>query len=167
MTRKGARRAKVPLPPATAAALDAYLLDRTHRSSNVNTDLSGRPLLATAAGARLDQSALYKLVRRLARAAAVPSWDRLSPHSTPARRWATCRTSPGTATRAPPAATTDPATAWTATPPTPLPPTSPQLPERDLRRGLRPNTCGDHGGCGSLPSRGDPPAPVSLDASGL
>ena len=39
------------------------------------------PLLATASGSRLDQSALWKLVRRLARAADIPSWAQLSPHS--------------------------------------------------------------------------------------
>ena len=39
------------------------------------------PLLATAGGARLDQSALWKLVRRMARAAAIPQWRELSPHS--------------------------------------------------------------------------------------
>ena len=30
VTRKGARKAKVPLTPATVAALDAYLTDREH-----------------------------------------------------------------------------------------------------------------------------------------
>jgi integrase len=33
------------------------------------------------AARRLDQSALCKLVRRLARAAAIPSWQQLTPHS--------------------------------------------------------------------------------------
>lgn len=77
VTRKGGRRAVVVLPPPTAAALDAYLADRVGSSP-------GRvvgPLLATASGGRLDQGALWKLVRRLARAAAIPSWAQLSPHS--------------------------------------------------------------------------------------
>lgn len=42
--------------------------------------LSG-PLLATAAGRRLDQDALCQLVRRLAKAARVECWAKLSPHS--------------------------------------------------------------------------------------
>ena len=78
VTRKGGRRTSVVLPPATAAAVDAYLVDRLRR---VGTNLIGQPLLATTAGARLDQSALWKLVRRLARAAGIPSWEQLSPHS--------------------------------------------------------------------------------------
>jgi integrase/recombinase XerD len=78
VTRKGARRATVVLPPATAAALDAYLLDRTSRRPD--HPLEG-PLLATATGGRLDQSALCKLVRRLARAASIPSAAQLTPHS--------------------------------------------------------------------------------------
>jgi integrase len=62
----------VVLPPATAAAVDAYLATRADETG---------PLLATASGGRLDQAALWKLVRRLARAAGIPSWERLSPHS--------------------------------------------------------------------------------------
>jgi len=72
VTRKGGRRATVVLPPATAAAVDAYLAARGDEAG---------PLLATASGGRLDQAALWKLVRRLARAAGIPSWERLSPHS--------------------------------------------------------------------------------------
>ena len=72
VTRKGGRRATVVLPPATAAAVDAYLAAREDETG---------PLLATASGGRLDQAALWKLVRRLARAAGIPSWERLSPHS--------------------------------------------------------------------------------------
>ena len=77
VTRKGGRRATVVLPPATAAALDAYLTQRAHEG----VDPPAGPLLATATGRRLDQSALCKLVRRLARAAGIPSWQQLTPHS--------------------------------------------------------------------------------------
>jgi integrase/recombinase XerD len=77
VTRKGGRRATVVLPPATAAALDAYLDDR---ASGTGRPTEG-PLLATVSGGRLDQAALWKLVRRLARAAGIPSWAQLSPHS--------------------------------------------------------------------------------------
>ena len=44
VTRKGGRRATVVLPPATAAALDAYLTDRAHRRPDDPVD---GPLLAT------------------------------------------------------------------------------------------------------------------------
>jgi integrase/recombinase XerD len=73
VTRKGGRRATVALPPATAAALDTYL--------DMRADQPPGPLLATASGRRLDQAALWKLVRRLAHAAGIPSWAQLSPHS--------------------------------------------------------------------------------------
>ncbi|HUY51113.1 MAG TPA: tyrosine-type recombinase/integrase [Streptosporangiaceae bacterium] len=78
VTRKGARRARVPLTPATAAALDAYLEDRAGLAGA--GELAG-PLLATATGGRLRQAHLWELVRRLARAAGIETWDRLSPHS--------------------------------------------------------------------------------------
>lgn len=77
VTRKGGRRAVVVLPPPTAAALDAYLADRAGAAPGPVVG----PLLATASGRRLDQGALWKLVRRLARAAGIPSWAQLSPHS--------------------------------------------------------------------------------------
>lgn len=77
ITRKGGRRAAVPLPPATTAALDAYLDDRHARHPH---STSG-PLLTTSTGGRLDQKAIWHLTRRLARTAGVPSWAQLSPHS--------------------------------------------------------------------------------------
>jgi integrase/recombinase XerD len=81
VTRKGARRARVPLTPATAAALDAYFADRARRAGLASArELTG-PLLATATGGRLRQGYLWELVRRLARAADIQTWDRLSPHS--------------------------------------------------------------------------------------
>lgn len=77
VTRKGGRRATVVLPPATAAAVDVYLAARAGEAG----EPARGPLLTTAGGGRLDQAALWKLVRRLARAAGIPSWARLSPHS--------------------------------------------------------------------------------------
>ncbi|WP_225922804.1 tyrosine-type recombinase/integrase [Pseudonocardia oceani] len=78
VVRKGGRRATLPIPPATGAALDVYL---AARPPGPDGGPPAGPLLATASGARLDQSALCKLVRRLARAAEVPQWSELSPHS--------------------------------------------------------------------------------------
>jgi integrase/recombinase XerD len=81
VTRKGARKAKVPLTPATAAALDAYLADRARRAGLGSPAQLAGPLLATATGGRLRQGHLWELVRRLARTAGIDTWQELSPHS--------------------------------------------------------------------------------------
>ena len=78
--RKGARKARIPLAPATAAALDAYLADRARRGGRSDARQLAGPLLATGSGGRLRQGHLWELVRRLARAAGIEAWDRLSPH---------------------------------------------------------------------------------------
>ena len=80
VTRKGARRAKVPLAPARVATLDAYLTDRAHRAGLGDARQLTGPLLATASGGRLRQGHLWDLVRRLARDAGIAAWDQLSPH---------------------------------------------------------------------------------------
>jgi len=80
VTRKGARKARIPLTPATAAALDAYLADRARRGGLSEARQLAGPLLATASGGRLRQGHLWELVRRLARDAGIQAWDQLSPH---------------------------------------------------------------------------------------
>ena len=80
VVRKGARKAKIPLTPATVAALDAYLADRAERAGAGEWRQLSGPLLATAAGGRLRQGHLWELVRRLARTAGVGAWEQLSPH---------------------------------------------------------------------------------------
>jgi site-specific recombinase XerD len=80
VTRKGGRRTRVPLAPATAAALAAYLAERATLIGAPGGRGDG-PLLATSTGRRLDQAALWRLVRRLARAAGIEHWAALSPHS--------------------------------------------------------------------------------------
>jgi site-specific recombinase XerD len=77
---KGGRARRRALAPATAAALDAYL-DARARTAGVGVDRLAGPLLVTAGGARLDRHAVFRLVRRLARAAGIAAADRLSPHS--------------------------------------------------------------------------------------
>jgi integrase/recombinase XerD len=67
---KGGKPRRRALTPAAAEALDRYLDGR-----------ADGPLFVTAAGARLDRHAVFRLVRRLARQAGIASWDRLSPHS--------------------------------------------------------------------------------------
>ena len=80
VTRKGARKAKIPLTPATVAALDAYLDDRARRGGLSEARQLAGPLLATASGGRLRQGHLWELVRRLARDAGIEASDQLSPH---------------------------------------------------------------------------------------
>jgi integrase/recombinase XerD len=67
VVRKGARKAKIPLTPATVAALEAYLADRAARAGVGEWRQLSGPLLATATGGRLRQGHLWELVRRLAR----------------------------------------------------------------------------------------------------
>jgi integrase/recombinase XerD len=81
VTRKGAGKAKVPLTPATAAALDANLAARPVGPGWLTCGSSSGPLLATATGGRRRQGTLWELVRRLARAAGIETWQELSPHS--------------------------------------------------------------------------------------
>lgn len=86
---KGNRRAKVPLTPATVVALHAYLDHRaavpiggpgSESRPGAWRGMPG-PLLATTSGGRMRPSQLWELVRRLAAAAGITEWDRLSAHS--------------------------------------------------------------------------------------
>jgi integrase/recombinase XerD len=81
VVRKGARKAKVPLTPATTAALEAYLAARARQAGVGEWRQLVGPLLATATGGRLRQGHLWELVRRLARTAGIGAWQQLSPHS--------------------------------------------------------------------------------------
>jgi integrase/recombinase XerD len=79
-TGKGGRPRRRALTPGAVAALDDYLAQRAAGAGVPVAELTG-PLLATAGGGRLDRHAVFRLVRRLARAAGIPAWARLSPHS--------------------------------------------------------------------------------------
>lgn len=72
---KGGRRRTRPLPPAAVAAIDAMLEARPDR------DDPKAPLFVDAAGRSLDRHAVYRFVRRAARAANVPSAAKITPHS--------------------------------------------------------------------------------------
>jgi integrase/recombinase XerD len=74
---KGGKPRRRALTPACTAAVEAYLAER---AGATGTDPSG-PLFVTASGTRLDRHAVFRLIRRLARAAGVPAWAQLSPHS--------------------------------------------------------------------------------------
>ena len=77
---KGGRPRRRALTPGTAFAVDAYLAARSAAERAPVDQLTGA-LLVTATGGRLDRHAVFRLVRRLARAAGIPAWARLSPHS--------------------------------------------------------------------------------------
>ncbi|MET7968550.1 tyrosine-type recombinase/integrase [Micromonospora sp. NPDC005305] len=77
---KGGKVRRRALTPGTAYAIDAYLAGRAAAEGVSVSELTG-PLLATATGGRLDRHAVFRLVRRLAQAAGIPAWAKLSPHS--------------------------------------------------------------------------------------
>ncbi|MEU4483159.1 tyrosine-type recombinase/integrase [Micromonospora sp. NPDC023966] len=77
---KGGKARRRALTPGTAYAIDTYLAARAAAEGVAVPELTG-PLLVTATGGRLDRHAVFRLVRRLARAAGIPAWARLSPHS--------------------------------------------------------------------------------------
>jgi integrase/recombinase XerD len=79
-TGKGGAKRRRALTPASTAAVETYLLQRA-ASEGVPVDQLTGPLFVTASGARLDRHAVFRLVRRLAEAAEIPAWARLSPHS--------------------------------------------------------------------------------------
>ncbi|MGC4846819.1 tyrosine-type recombinase/integrase [Micromonospora sp. DT15] len=77
---KGGKQRRRALTPGTGYALDAYLAQRAATTGVPVPQLTG-PLLVTASGARLDRHSVFRMVRRLARAAGIPAWAKLSPHS--------------------------------------------------------------------------------------
>ncbi|MET8092806.1 tyrosine-type recombinase/integrase [Micromonospora sp. NPDC005220] len=77
---KGGKQRRRALTPGTGYALDAYLAQRAAATGVPVAQLTG-PLLVTASGARLDRHSVFRMVRRLARAAGIPAWAKLSPHS--------------------------------------------------------------------------------------
>ncbi|MEU7754424.1 tyrosine-type recombinase/integrase [Micromonospora sp. NPDC049171] len=77
---KGGKQRRRALTPGTGYAVDAYLAQRAAATGVPVPQLTG-PLLVTASGARLDRHSVFRMVRRLARAAGIPAWAKLSPHS--------------------------------------------------------------------------------------
>ncbi|GAA2529319.1 tyrosine-type recombinase/integrase [Pilimelia columellifera] len=79
-TGKGGKARRRALTPPAAAAIDTYLAQRAALAGVAPSDLRG-PLLATNTGKALDRHAIFRLVRQLAHAAGIPTWQKLSPHS--------------------------------------------------------------------------------------
>ena len=79
---KGGKTRRRRLPDQLAAAIDAMLAERAAVAGVPVDELdSGSPLFATASGRPIDRREVYQLVRRVARAAGLPGWAQLSPHS--------------------------------------------------------------------------------------
>jgi site-specific recombinase XerD len=79
---KGRKARRVPLGPNALDALTVYVEQRAARAGVAPDELpADAPLLATVAGGRLVPRTVTRLVQRVARAAGVTSWSRLSPHS--------------------------------------------------------------------------------------
>jgi len=72
VTGKGVKTRELPIPPPLARTLDAYL--------EVRSATEG-PMFITRTGKRLDQPAVFRLVRRVAATAGLPEASSLSPHS--------------------------------------------------------------------------------------
>ena len=71
IVRKGGKASTEPLAPIVLHALELYVAERTTGPIFLNSDATGR----------LSYSIAYKLIRRLAKRAAIPSAHKISPHS--------------------------------------------------------------------------------------
>jgi integrase/recombinase XerD len=78
--RKGGRRARIALAPATVEALQRYLEQRADAVGCGSEELLG-PLFASRNERRLTPKTVWVLVRSTARAAGIEAWAKLSPHS--------------------------------------------------------------------------------------
>ena len=72
VTGKGGKHRELPIPAPLARDLDAYLADRAATEG---------PLFVTTTGKRVDQPAVFRMVRRVAKAAGLSAAEQLSPHS--------------------------------------------------------------------------------------
>lgn len=72
VTGKGGKSRTLPIPAPLGRDLDAWLAVRGSEPG---------PLFRTSTGGRMDQPAVFRLVRRIGKAAGLPDADRLSPHS--------------------------------------------------------------------------------------
>jgi integrase len=70
---KGGTTKRVPLPPVVADAIGEMLAERS--------DPTDGPLFLTPSGSPIYHTYVYRLVRRLARQAALPTADRITPHA--------------------------------------------------------------------------------------
>lgn len=74
LVMKGGKVRRPVIEDEASGSLDAYLAAR-------GDPQPGEPLFVTSAGNRLDEPYVWRLIRRLARRAGIPSWEQLNPHS--------------------------------------------------------------------------------------
>lgn len=77
---KGNRSRKLPVPAPLARDLNRYLEERAIAAGVTIDELVG-PLFVTRTGRRVDQPAVFRLVRRIGHLANIPGAERLSVHS--------------------------------------------------------------------------------------
>jgi integrase/recombinase XerD len=77
---KGGRRKRRTIPPTLNDLLGRYLEYRAGQAGCTVEELAGA-LFVDAKGRPLDRHALFRFVRRLARAAGLPNADKITPHS--------------------------------------------------------------------------------------
>ena len=77
---KGGRRHMRSIPPGMSRILDPYLERRAALLRVTVEDLSG-PLFLNRYNRRVTRHEVARLVRRLARAAGMPNWEKITPHS--------------------------------------------------------------------------------------
>ena len=80
VTGKGGKVRELPIPAPLGRDLDAYLAGRARAAGVAVEQLEG-PLFVTTTGRRVDQPAVFRLVRRVGKSAGLPAAEHLSPHS--------------------------------------------------------------------------------------
>jgi integrase/recombinase XerD len=80
LTVKGGRPLLRTIPPGVIGVLDPYLERRAGLLGVTVEELAG-PLFLDRRGRRVDRHQVARLVRRLAREAGIPNWQKISPHS--------------------------------------------------------------------------------------
>lgn len=80
---KGEKRRELVAPPLTSAAIDTHLQDLAARLgfTGVHELDPDSPIFPSVAGGRLSQKAVLRTVQRLAKAARIPAWAKITPHS--------------------------------------------------------------------------------------
>lgn len=82
VTGKARKAGHVVLAGPAVEAIDVHLDERAAQAGVPVDELPGdAPLITTAAGGRYSQRSTFRAVQRVARAAGIPSFRRLSPHS--------------------------------------------------------------------------------------
>ncbi len=81
MVGKGGKRTRRTIPARLAAAVDAYLEARGIDVRNLTDEQKAMPLLAYPNGSRVGRHTAARFVKRIAKRAGLPNWDRITPHS--------------------------------------------------------------------------------------